>query len=365
MFIAPKAPDILPGSTEGQWEIDWDHPINQGCVFRVLFDEVNAPYDLVTGVKGVPSNGPTRSVAGQMPAAALASASSQYYRFAHHPSWNLLGDKTLIWQGLIASGSAYRHLFGKSGATNDSTTTPWSFWCDTTATPTAAFISSNANYKLFYGGPNVSLNEWHTVAVRASDLIETTPSFYVDGVLSSPGSVSGTGTGAPTSNTNDIWVGRRPDGGVQMNGRVAQAAAFSRQLSLDELHAFYANPYIGLRRPSPWLAAALDVSISLDGAAGSAATTDQAGDVAAGAAAEGDVGSGAVSGGSGGIGAGASLDGGAGSAAATGGPGGVSVDGSSLVRVTPITGARRRAIVGEGVAPIIGWARKPIILEAP
>jgi len=76
----------------------------------------------------------------------------------------------------------------------------------------------------------------------ADNIITTTPLMFYNGTSVTGVPYAGTGTGAITESTGDLYVARRYDGATQLDGSVLMVALFDRGLQHNELQAIYNNP---------------------------------------------------------------------------------------------------------------------------
>lgn len=228
--------------------IDQTHPLARSLRFFFVFVG-GVPIDLATWMIGT-RNGSAAIQGSGIPAgggtvAKLASASSDFYEFAHRAEWEILTEITLAWRGRINSGSAFRHFVGKhtgGGGTN----CPYDFRTDNAASPKISLVrSSGATFSQFDSIGTIPLNAVATVeATKGADL-GVTPTFYINGADagSTTSGVSGTATGSAAT----LRIGRRADGAVQMDGFTEYVVGWGQILSADALREFRQAPYALLR----------------------------------------------------------------------------------------------------------------------
>ncbi len=130
--------------------IDWSHPLIANADLRFFVTRVDGVFvDLVTGAFGTPNGSAVivpraglRGVPSSMQAS-LASATSDYYEFAHDASWNLTGDMSLLWRGELTSAGALKHFAGKHAAGGGSNN-PFDFRTDSSSPAKAVLVRSSA-----------------------------------------------------------------------------------------------------------------------------------------------------------------------------------------------------------------------------
>jgi hypothetical protein len=147
------------------------------------------------------------------------------------------GSLTLCTWAKIDTGGAYRHFMGKhssSGATQN----PFDFRTDNAATPKLTLVRANST-NIGWEGPTVTLGQWKYYCVVAPALIQSAPTFYIDGVATTGTIASGSGTGAATGSGAPIVIGLRPDNAVIMDGAMDEVRIYNRELTSNEIVALY------------------------------------------------------------------------------------------------------------------------------
>lgn len=225
--------------------IDPSHPLAEEIRFFVSFASL-AAFDHVNSALGTrngsPSIGP---YAGSARAASIASGSNDFYEFAHRPETEILGDITLAWRGIIATGGAFRHFAGKH-ASNGGINCPFDFRTTNAASPKVTLVRSSQNtFTSFDSVGTIPLAVPTTVEVVKGALLADTPSFYVAGV--DAGSTTSGGSGTASGSAAALRIGRRPDGEVQQNGHTEYVVGWARRLTEAELREFRLAPYALLR----------------------------------------------------------------------------------------------------------------------
>src|SRR3990167_4956320 len=96
----------------GAAEVDWSHPLARGLAFLSIFNESGSGVvDLVTKLGGSPVNAPfvTPSADGL----GVDLSTNGYYKFPISSDAAFTGDISLVWRGLIRTGSNYRQFMQK------------------------------------------------------------------------------------------------------------------------------------------------------------------------------------------------------------------------------------------------------------
>ncbi len=222
-FATQKPPKwgFQAGLVESEWAWFW-----RWCRFAIVFwENGGAPIDLVTGqVATVFSGAPTWSMTSDGPASEIDSIDG--WQLAHHPSYNLIGEMSIIWRGVIDTGSAFRHFAGKH-ATGGGTNNPFDFRTSNAASPKASLTRATAAGANTYAGPVLPLGKLFTIAVSQNTLVNGDVTFYLDGVPSA-GVLTGGASSFVTGNTEPLLFGRRADGVVQLDGRQSLLCGFQK-----------------------------------------------------------------------------------------------------------------------------------------
>lgn len=225
-------------------EIDWNQSLADDLRFYIVSDGATM-VDLVAGAVAAFSGSPTPLPITDGMAADLDG--SDYFEFAHDDDYNLTGELTLIWRGIVDTGSAYRQFCGKHAAAGD-TSNPFDFRTDNAASGLLSIVRANHQRQIWWG-PAVTLGALKTYGVSQGAAIEVAPTFYADAVPTTGTLLTGVGTGAAAANTSPLRIGRRADGAVQMDGKIVLVAGWARVLHADEHRAFHNDPY-GLLVPA-------------------------------------------------------------------------------------------------------------------
>jgi hypothetical protein len=229
-ILLPKQyhPDFAtPGKKPiGPAEIDWTDPISVGLKYYIVFNGAEA-IDLVSNKPLIPSSTPTQRIITNRGRASDLNG-TDFFTLPHSSNIALDGPITLLWSGVIDTGSAFRHFAGKhsgGGGTNN----PFDFRTNNFSTPLVETVRANSGLAI-HQGPAVPLGKFHILTFTQDGLIENAGAYFLDGVKSTS-SLSGSGTGAPSTNTEDVRFGRRSDGAVQMDGAHFVCAAWNRELA--------------------------------------------------------------------------------------------------------------------------------------
>ena len=242
--------------------INWGLSLAEGLVFCALFDDLY-PVDLVTDILGTASGGPSIYDKEDGLSAAIVAASAQYFTWPDRPDLNPLAGRTVHWRGWVASGGAYRQFIQK-GTGSDGTATPYSLLSNNDADSTVMFMAANAGgFRDFTSGLTLAAdaNRMRSVSAVAKPLIDTPVQFIIDGavVVGTAGPFNGTGTGAPTTSADSLRIGRRADGGTQLDGGVSLVNIWGLETEIGALQELHDRPFLLFRR-SPWMAGGITVS---------------------------------------------------------------------------------------------------------
>lgn len=224
-------------------EIDWSHELSDRLAFFIVQSGGNF-YDLVNDARGTKNGSAAiadfKGRTGDA-AAKLASATSDYYAFADVTPYHITGDISLLWSGIINTGSAYRS-FAMKGLGGGGTNAPFDFRTDNSAVPKIALVRSNAgsvSLNVTATSGTLSLGVPHQAGV--SSVVSTgAVAMYRDGINTDNFAVGGY---TVTADTTNLKVGRRTDGVVQMDGFTEFVIGWSRSLSASEFRELWDNPY--------------------------------------------------------------------------------------------------------------------------
>ena len=231
--------------------VNWGHHSASGLVFLCVFDGP-VPIDLVSGVPGVGSGGPTFIDSQDGLSASLTSAGSQYFEWAHQPQYEVLGASSFLWRGQITTGGADRQFAGKH-LTNGAANNPFDFRTSNAASPLPNIVrASSTHFRTYQNSTALTTGAWRTVSFTFADgTVTTTPKGMVNGVIGTITNIDGAGTGAVTGSSAALRVGRRPDNAVQMNGITSVLAIWNLEIPPGFMADIHENPFKMLRS-SAW-----------------------------------------------------------------------------------------------------------------
>lgn len=216
--------------------VDWSNPITRGLVFA--FNGAHG-YDVVA--KQIATN--NGGIVTRPGANGLGPdiSGTQNYDFANCPDYNTTGEVSIVWGGVFdGTTGAYRCPITKAD-TNGATNSPFEIYVDTTSGK-LVFLRANAGYKAHTLSTVLTAGAFTVFGIAAPTLIETAPAAWVNKTTQAITSGS-TGTGAAIGNTKGINIGRRPDGGTQLDGTCSFAFVFNRKISEKEYLSLYENPW--------------------------------------------------------------------------------------------------------------------------
>lgn len=222
------------GATAPEWDWFW-----RNCKFCIpLWEGGGAPYEIVRNNRATVGSTPTWQI--DQEGRRVDFDGTDYYEFPHHGDYSLTGRMTLVWYGVVDTGSTFRHFIGKH-AGNGALVNPFDFRTDTISR--LVLVRANTNNKTHtVTSPTITLGARHLLSVSTQTNIETVPDMYVDGVAGVI-STTGTGTGVSTSDTSPIRVGQRADGIVQLDGKVYYVAGFDRRWTPGEHSRLARDPF--------------------------------------------------------------------------------------------------------------------------
>lgn len=228
----------------GPVTVDWNSPFAQWLAFFIA--PIGGTLQEVVRAAGTASNSSTRRATTDGMAADYANQQST---FSHNAKYDILGPITLITCVDVDTLTNYGAIISKNSGTT--TNLPYELRIGDGATDSQiGFVRANSNYRAFRASTSNTLSagsQRNIVAVTQTANIQNSPIFYVNGTTYS-GVVSGTapggtGSGAPTSNSGLLYIGKRGDGVTYLDGAIRWVVGFSRILSANEIAVFSANPY--------------------------------------------------------------------------------------------------------------------------
>lgn len=173
---------------------------------------------------------------------AVMTASSSSVAIFRAPDYLFLRDITVLWIGTVNdSGVRSHHFFGKH-AGNGGSHNPLDFGTNTANQVQIVRANGGSFTPTTFNQATLSTGVLTHVALTVAN---GASSVYLDGVVKQTGS-----TQVVTTGTNDdIRIGRRADGGRQLDGSVVAVMVWTRALRSDEIAALYNDPFQHLERP--------------------------------------------------------------------------------------------------------------------
>lgn len=223
------------------------HPLTRGLINCFLFNERAGltAYDLARSLTG------TFATGGITPWGADSVESGASTIGLTAPAVNIpvadvdyLGDLSCIAFGTLRIGSSFHHIFGKS-ASNGATNNPLEFRASNAATPALQIVTADAsNLNLWVTSSTVSLGVHHQLAVTRPRVLNTAPTFYIDGRPCATATLSAGGSAVTATGTNaDIRLWRRTDGGTAYDGWLTMLLVYNRIVQAAEMRELHVNPY--------------------------------------------------------------------------------------------------------------------------
>lgn len=249
-----------------------DHRLAQELRAYWLFGgDYGLGFDLVTGTAVDPVNSPGISTLPEGPAMDLSGAA--YGTAPALTEWDVLGDITVAWRGMIRTLSAGNLMCKIPLATSGGSNTPFSLEYGNPTSARLTFTRSNSGFRAWMAGADsLTANQITTLAASQGADISVAPLFYTGGALvgGTPASqYGGGGSGAPTGNTNVVQFGTWPTAPAYQDGLTAVAALGARIWDADEHLLFELDPY-GLIEEGPRFYVVVPGATSVEAGAGSA-----------------------------------------------------------------------------------------------
>jgi hypothetical protein len=233
------------------------HPLASGLVACIVTGgQFGLARDLITGALFTGTNSPTIGLTPDGPG--LDVSGTAFISAPSVPEWNVLGDITVAWRGLSRNVGGGGALIGKiptgGGGGNN---TPFSLEYANPTSGRVALVRSNVGtdkYRVWQSNNTaLSNNVLATVSVSQGNNISVAPTFYLNGASSGASSqYLGSGSGAPTGNSDPLILGRRPDGGLQHDGLTQIALVAPLQWDAGQHQIFALSPYGVLEEAPRW-----------------------------------------------------------------------------------------------------------------
>ena len=150
-----------------------------------------------------------------------------------------LGELTLsVWANITDNGGGVQ--FAGKHLTNGARNNPFDFRTD--SSNRLVIVRADAGGFKVYEGPTITEGSWkHYAVVLHDNLVETFPTFYIDGVAGTTVIGGGNGQGAITGTNTNIQMGERIDGGADMNGIMDEFHISMTARPADWIEAEYLN----------------------------------------------------------------------------------------------------------------------------
>lgn len=227
--------------------LDRTHPLAAGLEFCAVAGEDLD--DLVGGYKGTRTSNVQwrQTLYGR---GRYTTANNQHISWSGVPDEKFTGAITVMWVGVlhVYNSTDGGYLFSKNPSGSTNANKPSHLYV--AAGPAMRWLRGNsAGGILFSQWGNLTLNQPYVAIVSATDAMNDTPEWFVNGVRSAPTPL-GTTTGSAAGNGGVVFVnGDATTGGATGNGSVTTniAAIWSRKLSLAEKTELWRDPYCFLK----------------------------------------------------------------------------------------------------------------------
>lgn len=255
--------------------IDWSNP---------LTESLGGLFDTRAGVELVYNNKATNltssvTLGNSGIAADFSGTANQQY--SHRPGYATTDAFTIFALIEIRSLSNYTAIIAKQATTTTYCPYEIRLGADSSVDGSVNLLRSNTNYKAYSAAsPIITAKPGVAQALTFSSnisAIDTAAVAYVGNTKTALNQPWGSGTGAATDNGSPVWIGRRYDSAVQLDGKIYYIALFNRQLSDAEVSSLTTNPWQLFEKERIWVpVAAGGDTYTLTADSGSFALTGQA-----------------------------------------------------------------------------------------
>ena len=238
-LIKPPRWALTPALVDPKWGWFW----NSDLRFVIPFWEGGGvPFNLIDHIGGsIATGSPTWGASSRGIISEINGTDS--WLFAHKDSHNLIGDITLIWAGIVDVGSQF-HAFIDKHDDPGSTVNPFSLKSTNDATPKLRFTRAGPLGAITHNSQaTITLGKYQVFGFTQGPEMEVLPTFYIDGANVGSVFVTGDPTGTATATTEPLRLGRRGNGGTQLDGKIGLVIGAATQWT-DAQHArFAADPF--------------------------------------------------------------------------------------------------------------------------
>lgn len=235
-FRRPGQAPVIPLARMG---LALSHPLRAGLRFCIVCQGGMA-VDLVTGAKATVSGtlAERTMVDGRM----ADFDGSDYFNFPDNDTWDITGDITLFWRGIVDSDGTF-FLVGKN--TNDvGANSP--FYFSTLAASGLDFIRTDAagNFSFWRAATGTTANAPVSYGVTCPAVSNVSCTMYRNGAPSSATLQFSAGTATPTGNSQPLRLGRDiATTPKQLDGGISVVIGWARQLNAAQHMSIHRDPY--------------------------------------------------------------------------------------------------------------------------
>ena len=234
-----RRPGQAPAIPLARMGLALSHPLRAGLRFYIVCQGGMA-VDLVTGAKATVSGALAERtmVDGRM----ADFDGSDYFNFPDNDTWDITGDITLFWRGIVDSDGTF-FLVGKN--TNDvGANSP--FYFSTLAANGLDFVRTDAagNFSFWRAACGTTVNAPVSYGVTCPAVSNVSCTVYRNGVPSSAALQFSAGTATPTGNSQPLRLGRDiATTPKQLDGGISVTMGWARQLNTAQHVSVHRDPY--------------------------------------------------------------------------------------------------------------------------
>jgi hypothetical protein len=224
-------------------ELNPNHPLFPSVVSAILVNGASA-IDLATGYIGQNVNSVTPTITSGGRAGSFSGSS--YFAFPADNRYNITGPISIIAKTSIIPGG-YQG-FASKNVSDGATDNPFDFGTNNASPSALNFVRANASGYVAITSTGTIPAGNNILGVSHDGNGAVYPNLYINGI-NVGSSVGGSAyTGSPTGNTAPLWIGRRQDGGEQLDGTLSCIWFFNQVLTAQQ-HASFVSNFYQLLRP--------------------------------------------------------------------------------------------------------------------
>jgi len=174
-----------------------------------------------------------------------AQVNANRVSLASSAALNVTGDVAIYWRGRVASANGVQHsLISKTNSNNGTTNTPYDVNVGNANGRVTISRANAGGFRLHEANTGaLTFDALQNVMILAPTDISAVPTIFTNGTAQTVANISGTGTGASTTNTVSTSFGWRSDNASRQTGLFSLGVIFNALPTGADLTSFLANPW--------------------------------------------------------------------------------------------------------------------------